>query len=41
MNSLFYRDVGDSPTDQAQEDMDSEIYPSEDGKVILICGSNI
>ncbi|XP_033218057.1 SLIT-ROBO Rho GTPase-activating protein 1-like isoform X2 [Belonocnema kinseyi] len=23
-------DVGESPTDQAQEDMDSEIYPSED-----------
>ncbi|XP_043800210.1 SLIT-ROBO Rho GTPase-activating protein 1-like isoform X2 [Apis laboriosa] len=23
-------DVGDSPTDQAQEDMDSEVYPSED-----------
>ena len=26
------RDVGDSPTDQVQEDMDSEVYPSEDGK---------
>ncbi|XP_076665482.1 SLIT-ROBO Rho GTPase-activating protein 1 isoform X3 [Andrena cerasifolii] len=23
-------DVGDSPTDQVQEDMDSEVYPSED-----------
>jgi len=23
--------VGDSPTDQVQEDMDSEVYPSEDG----------
>lgn len=26
------RDVGDSPTDQVQEDMDSEVYPSEDGE---------
>lgn len=24
--------MGDSPTDQVQEDMDSEVYPSEDGK---------
>lgn len=23
--------MGDSPTDQVQEDMDSEVYPSEDG----------
>lgn len=30
---LFHcRDVGDSPTDQVQEDMDSEVYPSEDGE---------
>lgn len=26
------RDVGDSPTEQVQEDMDSEVYPSEDGE---------
>jgi len=25
--------VGDSPTDQVQEDMDSEVYPSEDGNI--------
>lgn len=24
-------DVGDSPSDHAQEDIDSEVYPSEDG----------
>jgi len=27
--------VGDSPTDQVQEDMDSEVYPSEDGNTIF------
>ncbi|KMQ96362.1 slit-robo rho gtpase-activating protein 1 [Lasius niger] len=26
----YEKDVGDSPTDQVQEDMDSEVYPSED-----------
>lgn len=30
---LFYSsDVGDSPSDHAQEDVDSEVYPSEDGE---------
>lgn len=29
MNKYVFRDVGDSP-DQTQEDMDSEVYPSED-----------
>lgn len=27
--------MGDSPTDQVQEDMDSEVYPSEDGNAIF------
>jgi len=27
--------VGDSPTDQVQEDMDSEVYPSEDGNAFF------
>lgn len=31
-----FSDVGDSPSDQVQEDLDSEVYPSEDGKIILI-----
>lgn len=31
-SSYNTRDVGDSPTDQVQEDMDSEVYPSEDGR---------
>lgn len=26
-------DVGDSPSDHAQEDLDSEVYPSEDGTI--------
>lgn len=29
---LFCSDVGDSPSDHVQEDMDSEVYPSEDGE---------
>lgn len=32
---LRFRDVGDSPTDQVQEDMDSEVYPSEDGNAFF------
>lgn len=31
----FDCDVGDSPTDQATEDPDSEVYPSEDGNYII------
>jgi hypothetical protein len=33
---LFCSDVGDSPSDHVQEDMDSEVYPSEDGEYILV-----
>lgn len=29
-----YGDLGDSPTEQNAEDLDSEVYPSEDGKLI-------
>lgn len=32
----FDCDVGDSPTEQVTEDPDSEVYPSEDGKLIAI-----
>ena len=32
---FFYSDVGDSPSDQVQEDMDSEVYPSEDGTFLI------
>jgi hypothetical protein len=32
---LFCSDVGDSPSDHVQEDMDSEVYPSEDGEYIV------
>lgn len=28
----LFSDVGDSPSDHAQEDIDSEVYPSEDGE---------
>jgi hypothetical protein len=31
---LFCSDVGDSPSDHVQEDMDSEVYPSEDGEYV-------
>jgi len=31
-------DVGDSPSDHAQEDIDSEVYPSEDGTYTFVCG---
>lgn len=31
---MYFSDVGDSPTDQIQEDLDSEVYPSEDGNEI-------
>jgi hypothetical protein len=34
--NLFCSDVGDSPSDHVQEDMDSEVYPSEDGKCIVL-----
>lgn len=33
---LYLSDVGDSPTDQVTEDPDSEVYPSEDGKCIVV-----
>jgi len=33
---LFYSDVGDSPSDHVQEDMDSEVYPSEDGEYFVV-----
>jgi hypothetical protein len=33
---LFSSDVGDSPSDHVQEDMDSEVYPSEDGECIVL-----
>lgn len=29
---FLFSDVGDSPSDHAQEDVDSEVYPSEDGQ---------
>lgn len=29
-------DVGDSPSDHAQEDIDSEVYPSEDGTLCAL-----
>lgn len=29
-----FSDVGDSPSDHTQEDIDSEVYPSEDGKFV-------
>ena len=32
---LFCSDVGDSPSDHVQEDMDSEVYPSEDGECFV------
>jgi hypothetical protein len=32
---LFCSDVGDSPSDHVQEDMDSEVYPSEDGEYFV------
>lgn len=32
----FDCDVGDSPTEQVTEDPDSEVYPSEDGKLAHI-----
>lgn len=31
----FYRDVGDSPSDHAPDDIDSEVYPSEDGMLLF------
>ena len=36
----FDCDVGDSPTEQVTEDPDSEVYPSEDGKLIAILNLN-
>jgi hypothetical protein len=33
---LFCSDVGDSPSDHVQEDMDSEVYPSEDGEYFVV-----
>lgn len=30
---FIFSDVGDSPSDHVQEDMDSEVYPSEDGMI--------
>ena len=33
---LFCSDVGDSPSDHVQEDMDSEVYPSEDGEYFFV-----
>lgn len=30
-------DVGDSPSDHTQEDIDSEVYPSEDGTLCGFC----
>lgn len=31
-----FSDVGDSPTEPGTEDIDSEVYPSEDGKFYQI-----
>lgn len=31
-----FSDVGDSPTEPGTEDIDSEVYPSEDGKFFFI-----
>lgn len=32
----FDGDVGDSPTEQVTEDLDSEVYPSEDGELRIV-----
>lgn len=35
-NDIFDGDVGDSPSGEVNEDPDSEVYPSEDGKYDLL-----
>jgi hypothetical protein len=30
-------DMGDSPSENLHDDIDSEVYPSEDGKYLIFC----